>query len=416
MANEKYRRLIVVLLLGFSSGLPLALTGTLLQAWFTVGGASITAIGFLSLIGQPYVYKFIWAPFLDYYVPPLFGRRRGWLIITQLGLVIAIACMALGNPMNHPYILSSMALAVAIISATQDIAVDAYRTDILPPEERGIGSALYTGGFRFAMMASGGLGLVAAQFIGWRTTYLIMAGLMIIGLFATWFGEEPAMKGVKPPSLIASTIESLREFLQRDSAIIFLLMIVLYKLGDAISVSLTTTFLIRDLGFSLATVGAVAKSVGLLGTLLGVFIAGILMLRISLYRALMLFGILQTIAILTFLQLAISGQSYYLLVICTFTDNLFNAMGTTALVALLMSLCDHRYTAAQFALLTAISSIARVFVGPLAGYLVEHFGWVNFFIISMIMTIPGLLLLSYLRPQINAQTTMPAYQLNAKNI
>lgn len=397
------RRLFVVLLLGFSSGLPLALTGTALQAWFTVSGLSLVTIGALGLLGLPYIYKFLWAPILDRYVPPFLGRRRGWLLITQLGLLIAIAAMAIGNPNTSPYFLASLALLVAFLSASQDVAVDAYRTDILPASERGLGSALYTGGYRVAMMVSGGLGLILADIIGWRFTYIIMAGLMVIGIFASWFGPEPETdfdSSYQPQSLRAAIIEPLREFFSRKYGWVFLLIIVLYKLGDALSVSLATPFFIRALGFSLTAIGTIYKGVGLFATLLGVFVGGLLMVRLSLFRALFLFGILQTAAIFTFLQLAIVGKSYPLLVTTVFADNFCNGMATTALVAFLMTLCHHRYTATQFALFSAAASIGRVFIGPIAGIMVEYMSWANFFICSIVVSLPGLILLYWLRQKI----------------
>lgn len=397
MAENSFnkKRLLIILMLGVSSGLPLALTGTLLQAWFTVSGISIVTIGALALLGQPYVYKFLWAPLLDSYIPPLFGRRRGWLIITQIGLIISITFMAFGNPQTSPVFLASLALLVAFLSASQDIAIDAYRTDILSPTERGLGAALYTGGYRCAMMISGGIGLIAADFFGWKITYLIMAALMGIGIIASWFGEEPTTDHSlnSNHSFLAAVIDPLREFFSRPGAISIVLIIICYKLGDALSVSLATPFLIRELGFSLTSIGAIYKGAGLIATLAGVFIGGFLMLRLSLYRSLLLFGILQTAAILTFIQLAIVGKNYSMLFITVFVDNFCNGLGTTALVAFLMSVCDHRYTATQFALLSALAAFGRVFIGPIAGIMVEYMSWVSFFVCAMFASLPGLFLL-----------------------
>lgn len=404
-------RLFVVLLLGFSSGLPLALTGTALQAWFTVSGISLVTIGALGLLGLPYIYKFLWSPILDRYVPPLLGRRRGWLLITQLGLLVTIAAMAIGDPNTSPYLLAGLALIVAFLSASQDIAVDAYRTDILPPPERGLGAALYTGGYRVAMMISGGIGLILADLVGWRFTYLIMAALMIIGILASWFGPKPETDldpNYHPQSLRDAVVEPLREFFTRNYAWAFLLVIVLYKLGDALSVSLATPFFIRHLGFSLTALGAIYKGVGLIATLLGVFIGGAIMVRLSLFRSLFLFGILQTAAIFTFVQLAIVGKSYPLLVTTVFADNFCNGMATAALVAFLMTLCHHRYTATQFALFSAAAAVGRVFIGPIAGVMVEHMSWVNFFICAIAISIPGLILLYWLRQKIEPTSTQVA--------
>ena len=368
------RNLFVVLLLGFSSGLPLALTGSTLQAWFTVSGVSLLAVGSLGLIGQPYVYKFLWAPLLDRWIPPLLGRRRGWIIITQLALLISIASMTLANPNTSPSLLVSIAFLVAFLSASQDIAIDAYRTDILQPRERGLGSTLTSWGYRIAMLVSGALALLLAEYIGWRSTYLVMAGLMIIGLLASWFANEPQMEPV-PTTLRSAVIDPFKEFLSRKSAGLILLFILLYKLGDALSVSLTTPFLIRGLGFSLSTVAFVNKGIGFAATMIGLLAGGALMTRISLFRSLFYFGILQAGAILALLQLALAGHHYGLLVFSIFVDSFCNALGSVAFLAFIMSLCNHHYTATQFALFSAFASIGRVFIGPVAGLIVTYFSW-----------------------------------------
>ncbi len=410
MKNQtiNYRRLFIFLLLGFSSGLPLALTGSTLQAWFTTSGISIVTIGALSLVGQPYVYKFLWAPLLDRYIPPFLGRRRGWLMIIQFALLLSIIAMAFGDPLNHAGVISILALLVAFFSASQDIAVDAYRTEATPAEERGLSSAFYSGGYRIAMLVSGGLGLILAGLIGWQETYLIMSALIIIGLIATWFGEEPVLEKKPPTTLYAAVVDPFREFLSRKSAWAFLLVIVLYKFGDALSLSLTTPFLIRGLGFSLITIGSVNKLVGLIGSMTGILLGGAIMIRLSLYRSLFLFGILQMVAILMLMILAIVGKNYVLLVVTLFIDNLFNGMGTAALMALTMSLCDQHYTATQYALLSAIASVARVFIGPIAGVMVEHLGWPNFFAWSLVVCVPGLIALWWVRHRIGTLSLQAA--------
>lgn len=407
------RNLFATLLLGFSSGLPLALTASTLQAWFTVTGASILAIGSLGLIGQPYVYKFLWAPLLDRWIPPLLGRRRGWLIITQVALLFAIAGMTLADPKTSPTLLVSLAFLVAFLSASQDIAVDAYRTDVLKPNERGLGATLTSWGYRIAMLVSSALALVLAEYLGWRPMYLLMASLMSIGLFASWFGEEPVNNQQNTPAnLRAAVVEPFKEFLSRKSAWLILLFIILYKLGDALSVSLTTPFLIRGLGFSLTTVAFVNKGIGFVATMLGLLAGGLLMTRIRLFRALFYFGILQAGAILALLQLALAGHNYKLLVGAIFIDNFCNAMAGIAFLSFIMSICDHRYTATQFALFSALASVGRVFIGPLAGLIVTYFSWPTFFILSLAACLPGLGLLWYLRGNVNngrvASTTKEA--------
>lgn len=399
------RNLFATLLLGFSSGLPLNLTTSTLQAWFTITNASIVLIGSLGLIGQPYVYKFLWAPLLDRWIPPLLGHRRGWLIITQLTLLIAIASMTLADPKMSPSSLISLAFVVAFLSASQDIAVDAYRADVLKPYERGLGATLMTWGYRIGMLVSGALALVLADNLGWRPMYLIMAGLMIVGLFASWFGENPnAQQQITPPtSLRASVIEPFKEFLSRKSAWQILFFIVLYKLGDALSVSLTTPFLIRGLGFSLTTVAFVNKGIGFAATMLGLLAGGLLMVRTSLFKALFYFGILQAGAILALLKLALVGHNYGFLVFAIFTDNFCNAMASIAFLAFITGLCDRRYTATQFALFSALASVGRVFMGPFAGLTVSYFAsWPIFFMLALAASLPGLCLLWYLRNDVSS--------------
>lgn len=398
------KSLLVTFLLGFSSGLPLALTASTLQAWFTVTGVGIVAIGSLGLIGQPYMYKFFWAPLLDRWIPPFLGRRRGWLLITQLALLLGIAGMTLADPKFSPSLLVGLALLVAFLSASQDIAVDAYRTDLLTPEERGLGSTLYAWGYRIAMLVSGGMALTIAQHLGWRTTYLLMASLMMIGIITTWFAQTPVTdtqkQHLEPFTLKASVLYPFKDFLTRKSAVLILLFILFYKLGDALSVSLTTPFLIRGLGFSLTTVAFVNKGIGFAATMTGLFVGGLLMARMNLWRSLFYFGVLQAVAIAALLQLSLVGHDYSWLVFTIAFDNFCNALGSVAFIALLMSLCNPNYTASQFALLTAFSSFGRVFTGPFAGMIANHFNWPTFFMISLLMCLPGLGLLWYLRQDI----------------
>jgi PAT family beta-lactamase induction signal transducer AmpG len=311
--------------------------------------------------------------------------------------------MALANPQSSPSLLITLAFLVAFLSASQDIAIDAYRTDILTPCERGLGTSLYTWGYRIAMLVSGALALALAEYIGWHTTYLLMASLTGIGLFGSWFGEEPIDEQEKhPPSTLHSAIvEPFKEFLSRKSAWLILLFILLYKFGDALSISLTTPFLIRGLNFSLSTVAVVNKGVGFFATLLGLLAGGVLMARISLFRALLYFGILQAGAILALLQLALVGHNYHWLVFAISVDSFCNAMASIAFIAFIMSLCNHRYTATQFALFSAFASVGRVFVGPIAGLIVTYFSWPIFFLLSLVACLPGLGLLWHLRGNLN---------------
>lgn len=398
-------RILAIFILGFSSGLPIGLTGSLLQAWYTVAGVGIVSIGVLTLVGQPYVYKFLWAPLLDRYTPPFLGRRRGWIIITQLLLTVSIAGMAFLSPQATPWTLAFLALFVSISSATQDTAYNAYATDLLKPNERGLGASVLTTSYRIAALFSGGITLVMADKIGWQATYLIMAALMTLEMIATYFGPEPQTIVNTPTSLTQAVVEPFKEFLSRRYAIAILLFIVLYKLSDAFALSLTTSFLIRGLGFSLTDVGIIYKGVGLVAMLLGAFAGGFCMSRISLYRALLLFGILQGLSNAMFMILAIVGKNFTFMAISIFIESFCSGLGTVAFLACLMGICDVRYTATQFALLSALAAIGRVFVGPFAGTMVEHLGWTQFFLWSVLLAVPGLLLLVWLKNRVdfNAQ-------------
>ena len=403
-------RLAVILALGFSSGLPLALTGGTLQAWMTVEGVDLSTIGVFTLVGIPYVWKFLWAPAMDRFVPPFLGRRRGWLLVTQLALAAGIALMAFLSPRADLAAIAWVALFVAFASASQDIVVDAYRTDVVSREERGLAGALGVVGYRLAMLVSGALALVLVSgsgwipALGWRNTYLIMAVLMAVGVIASFWGEEPSTAPAAPRTLRDAVVEPLREFFSRPRAGWILVLLVLYKLGDAFAGSLTTAFLLRGAGFSLDDVGYVNKAVGLAATIAGALFGGTLMVRLGLFRALLGFGILQGVAILSFMWLALAGKSYPIMVLAVGLENITSGMGTAAFVALLMALCDHRFTATQYALLSALAAIGRVFIGPAAGYATDPrylgLSWAVFFFWAFVSAIPGLVLVWLLRDEI----------------
>lgn len=411
------RRVGVVLLLGFASGLPLALTGGTLQAWMTVEGIDLKTIGIFTLVGLPYTWKFLWAPLMDRFVPPFLGRRRGWIAATQLTLMFGIALMGAMDPRSAPWALAALAVFVAFASASQDIVFDAYRTDVLRPPERGIGAAVSVLGYRIAMLVSGALALIIAgggEFyglgtitgIGWHSTYLIMAGLMMIGMLAVLWAPEPEVTVVPPSTLEEAVYEPLREFFSRPGAWALLVLIILYKLGDAFAGSLSTAFLIRGAGFSPAEVGAINKGMGLIATIVGVLFGGTLMVKLGLYRSLLIFGILQGVSNLMFMWVAIAGKDYAVMAGAVAVENVCGGMGTTAFVALLMSLCNARFTATQFALLSALAAFGRVYVGPVAGYVTDptglDVGWAPFFFITFLTALPGVALVWWMRSAIEA--------------
>ena len=508
-------RLLVVAVLGFASGLPLALTGQALQAWLSVEGVDIATIGFLSLVGLPYTFKFLWAPLMDRFeLWPALGRRRGWLVLTQAALAGALWLLASISPTGALQVFALMAVAVAFISASQDVVIDAYRTDLLPPAERGLGASLNVLGYRLAMILSGGVALIwtdATQGSGWSwpQVYRLMAALMagaavlsalvlprlptpagpaaprssarndllgfaavvvavVVGYLATLHAFTPLARALLGPWLagtaLAATLQArwidllalvfglaftlplaawaarrarfdtlisgLSSYFSQPGAAAFLLFIVLYKLGDAFAGALMTPFLLKAMAFASAEVGVVNKIIGLWLTLGGALLGGLLMLRLGLWRSLMLFGVLQGLSNLGFWWLATMGKGSLpgllipafdwgfvslshatpvdggLLMVIAF-ENLSGGMGTAAFLAFLMSLTQQRFTATQFAMLSAFASVGRVWVGPLAGVLAESIGWPVFFIVSTVLAVPALLMLWVMRPAVQRLEVIP---------
>ena len=404
-AVSSSHRHLVVLLLGFSSGLPAALTAGTLQAWFTEAGLDLHTIGAVTLLVLPYSLRFLWAPLFDYFRLPGLDRRRGWLLFSQFGLVVTIALMAFLTPRQmlnwHDWTmpwLMVIGLVTALFSTSQDIVINAYQTEMLTREEQGLGAAIYVTGWRVGAIISGALALVLAKVWGWQVTYLVMAGLMGIGIFASVIGpathtEWSALSSFSG-NLVKALIAPFQDFLQRygakTSCMLFLL-ILTYKAGDALALALNTTFLLRYIGFDLATIGMVNKTVSLFAALAGGIVAGLCMTRTTLYRALMVFGMIQASANLSYVALAYWGKNLALLLLAAFAENFCSGMGTIALLGLIMALCNVRYTATQFALLSAIAFIARTGVGPLAASMVDAMGWLWFFVCCFIFSLPTLL-------------------------
>ncbi|HAI59910.1 MAG TPA: MFS transporter [Xanthomonadaceae bacterium] len=533
------------MVLGFASGLPLALVGGAMQAWLTVEGIDIATIGFFALVGVPYTFKYLWAPLVDRFEPPGLGRRRGWIVITQLLLAAALWGMAALSPSLQTQVFAAVAVGVALLSATQDIAIDAYRTELLAPAERGLGGSLTVLGYRLAMVLSGGVSLIwAGQWGSWSEVYQVMAlimlgaalfsavalpaldplpprelagplrellgfvallagvyvGVRLAGLLLGAAGLDPgtddrwqrlgllvvqilaalslgllaarrgaiggvllglalgdallrAFGGIAAQPLLAALLlpvlavaghrllaprarfetltVGLASYFGQPGAWAFLAMIVLYKIGDAYAMSLGTTFLISGMGFGQAEVGIANKSIGLLMTIVGATLGGLIMLRVSLYRALFAFGVLQLVSNLGFWALAHYGSGALgittlpafdllivslesptaldtLLLLAIGIDNLSGGMGTAALVALLMGLCNARFSATHYALLSAFAALGRVFVGPLAGVLAAEVGWAWFFLSSLLVAVPGVWMVWRLRRQIDALSTPSA--------
>jgi len=472
-------RIAAVLFLGFASGLPLALTGQAMQAWLTLDGVDIATIGFLGLVGVPYTFKFLWAPLMDRFEPPFLGRRRGWLVVTQLLCAATLYLMAGLSPASAPLPFAAAAVAVAFLSASQDVVIDAYRTDVLEARERGLGASMSVFGYRVAMILSGGISLIwAEQWGSWGQVYQVMAAIflaaagvsllalprvtsalkplasdpgreligflaMLAGVVAGAWGARWLLLGLGlDPQDASNWIQlcfvlasiagalplgywaarragfetlnrSLDSFLSQPGSIAFLLLIVLYKLGDAFAGVLTTPFLIKGLAFTQAEVGIVNKIIGIWLTIFGALAAGAIMLRISLYQALLAFGVLQLLSNFGFYVLAALGKGAWgsftlppfdlgfvalstsadmdvLLMAVIALENITGGMGTAAFVSLLMSLCDHRFSATHYALLSALASVGRIYVSPMSGVLSESIGWPAFFLFSVAAAVPGI--------------------------
>lgn len=394
------------MLLGFSSGLPYALVASTLALWYTDAGSSLLVIGFLTLIGQPYTYKFMWAPFLDRFTLFNLSRRRGWILICQIGLIILIALMSCLSPSHEPLLLASIALGVAFLSATQDIAINAYQTEIAPPSMRALIAGAYVTGYRIGMIVSGAFAIIIAQEFNWHIAYFSMALLMLIGLLTTILSnEETAHTKCTSDSINFKKLfaEPFLDFIrQRGGRLTTLLLVTMisYKLCDAFALSLNSTFLFRHMHFTLEQIATANKLVGILATIVGCIIGGYVMTRIGLYKGLLYFGILQTGSNLAYMALAYYGHHLGLLLFCVFAENFCSGLGTAAFVAWIMAICQIKHTATQFALLTAFTAFGRVYVGPVAAILVEHLGWLWFFGFSTVIGIPAILLVKYLKPMI----------------
>jgi PAT family beta-lactamase induction signal transducer AmpG len=402
-------RVAPLLVLGFASGLPLALTSGTLQAWATIDGVSLQNIGFLTLIGTAYTLKFLWAPLVDRYAPPLLGRRRGWVFIMQILLALSVAGMGMLSPSGHLGLLAALAVLVAFLSATQDIAFDAYSTDVLRHEERAAGAAIKVLGYRLAMIVSGGLALVIAdQWLGWHNTYYLMGGFMALCAIATVLAPEPEIVSAAPPTLAKAVAEPLADFFRRHGAWSILVLIILYKLGDAFAGALSTTFLLRGAGFTATEVGSINKVFGLAATIVGALAGGSIMARLGLYRSLMVFGILQALSNFGYWVLAVTPPHLYSMAVVVAVENLCGGLGTAAFVALLMALCKQEFSATQFALLSALSAVGRTYLaGPLTPPLVEALGWPGFFVVTIAIALPGLAMLRLRRAEIEALDRSP---------
>tara|TARA_B100001750_G_C15444259_1_gene565303 strand:+ start:61 stop:1311 length:1251 start_codon:yes stop_codon:yes gene_type:complete len=392
------KKIVITLVMGFVSGVPLLLTITLLQAWLTDEGIAKSTIGLFALVGLPYSLKFLWAPIFDRYVVNALGRRRGWLLLSQIALIIAIIGLGMTNPSLSAFNVAILALLVAFFSASQDIVIDAFRRESLLDEEQTLGASAYVLGYRIGALAAGAGGLILADYLSYQLVYMLMATIMLIGVMATIIADEPIQED-EPKSLKDAIINPFTEFFNRkgyNSAILILLFILLYKVGDTMAHSLSTNFYL-DIGFTKTQIGTVVKVFGLVATLIGAFLGGLISLRIGLYKSLIIFGIFQAVATLGFSVLAAFGNYISLLMIVISLENLAAGMGYTAYLAFMANMTNKEFTATQFALMTALMSIPRTFFSGSSGYLVEMMDWQIYFIFCSLIAFPALIILMKIR-------------------
>jgi len=390
--------MLALLALGFSSGLPLGLTGATLQSWMTSQKIDLRTIGLFNLVALPYAIKFLWAPLLDRYVPPLLGRRRGWLVITQILLMLAIAVMGGIGTASLP-MLVVVALAVATFSASQDIVADAYRTDVLPEPERGLGTAFFLTGYRLAYLAAtGGAMVVVGRYqLPWSTVYLMCAGAMLIGLCASLLAPEPAAGGKPPDTLGDAVILPIRSFMSRDGWFIVLLFIVVFKIPDVMLDGLKVAFLQRGVNFSPQEVGTIAQSYGMLMSIAGTLCGGAVIARIGMWKSLWIFGILQAVSNGGFYGLTFTGNDRAALVAVISIENFCSGLVAAGFVTFLMDQCDARFSATQYALLSSLMALTRSIGAAPTGEIADRIGWRWFIGLTMVAAVPGLLLLPFIR-------------------
>jgi MFS transporter, PAT family, beta-lactamase induction signal transducer AmpG len=391
------RRMLVALIMGYMAGLPLELTSFVLKTWMRETGVDLATIGLFALTGLPYTLKFITAPILDRFSLPVFGRRRGWLLIFQTGLMIAIFSLGTTNPGQNPTLVACFALLVAFFSASQDTVIDAYRREDLADEELGLGSSLYVSGYRVGMLLATGGGLILADHMPFSMVYAIMAACLAPGLITTLLTPEPATPFGTPQTIREAVVEPFAEYFQRNNAVWILAFILLYKIGDTMAGSMTAPFYV-DLNYTKTEVGTVVKLFGFWAILGGSFLGGIIMLRIGINRSLWIFGVLQAVSTAGFAVLsAISHQIAALAAVIAF-ENLSAGMGTAAYAGFMASITNKKFTATQYALLTSLMGVPRVVASAGTGYLAEALGWSGFFIFCTLMAVPGMLLLLKFAP------------------
>ena len=401
------RNMLICVMLGFTSGLPLFILYNLLSAWLKAEQVDLKSIGLFALVGFPYTWKFLWSPLMDRFHFPLLGRRRGWMFFTQLALLGVIGSMGFFSPLSELTMIVLLAGLVAFLSASQDIVIDAYRRELLSDAEQGSGTALFVNAYKLSTLVPGSLSLILSDFLSWQTVFGITALFMLPGVFTTLLIREPEIYGEPPRTLREAVVEPFREFIHRSGwshALLILAFIFLYKLGDSMATALATPFYM-ELGYTRTQIGLVAKNAGLWASLAGGVLGAIWLEKTGINRGLWIFGVLQAIAILGFALLAQTGvaaagaePSTLLLGLVIALEAFAVGLGTAAFTAYIATTTDQRYTATQFALFTSLAAVPRTFFNALTGFIVAQTGWFVFFLICFALAIPGMLLLPRIAP------------------
>ena len=394
------RRMLICVFTGFSSGLPLYLLFQMVPYWLRTEGVGLAEIGFFALVQFPYTWKFLWAPIMDRYTLPFLGHRRGWILVAQLALLVSIGALGFLRPDMSLWAIAYLATAVAFFSASQDIVLDAYRRELLPDVELGLGNSIHVQAYRLSGLIPGGLGLILADRLPWHMVFVIVALFMLVGIVMTFMIAEAIKEPTPPRSLKESVIEPFREFIGRagiGSALLVLAFLFFYKLGDNMATALQTPFF-HDVGFSGTQIGTIAKFVGTTAAIVGGLIGGLIMVKVSINRALWLFGFVQIASILGFALLSVVGANPWMLAFAMAFEYLGVGLGTAALTAFIAKSTHVAFAATQFALFTALISVPRVLASATTGLIVEQTGWTNFFLICTALAIPGMLLLFKVAP------------------
>ena len=394
------RHMVICIFQGFSSGMPLYVLIQLIPAWLRTEGVDLATIGLFTLVTLPYTWKFLWAPFLDRFSLPFLGRRRGWTLASQCLLLLCITQFGGVDPSVNLTAVAWLVFLTSLFSATQDIVLDAYRREMLADDELGTGNSIFINAYRVSSLVPGSLAFVLADLLPWATVFWLVGLFMCVGIITTFLVPETSDERIAPRSVREAVTEPFAEFFSRGgakSALLILSFMLFYKLGDNMAVALQTPFFI-DIGFTLTEIGTVAKFVILGSTIGGTLLGGLLMLKISINRALWIFGFVQIISIFGYAALAKIGNNLYALAAATGLEYLGVGLGTVALTAFIAKQTSRRFTATQFALLTSVTAVPRTFANATTGFIVEAIGYFNFFLLCVMVAVPGMLLLLAVAP------------------